>query len=384
MKILITGGHFSPALAVIKVLPKDTEVLVVGRKHSFEGDTAPSYEYMVCEKLGIPFKSLTTGRLQRKLTKSTLLSIAKLPIGFAQAVKIMSDFKPDVVFTCGGYLALPVAYAARGQGVPIVVHEQTQGAGLTNKIIGKFAHTICTSFITSEKYFPKEKTILTGNPMRKELFEEKTPVLALKGKKMIYITGGSAGSHYINKYVKEILPQLLEDYVVIHQTGRSAEYKDFETMEDFSTTLPDNLRSRYIVRDFIFPDEIGWVLHNASLIIGRSGINTVYELLAFGKVCLLIPLPHGQKNEQKENAQLVRDTGIGDFIEQNDSLTSEKLLEKINSMFEHYDEYLQHAKDARKVAMLDADKHILSVIQSINEEKRSKEQKNSKTSSSGH
>jgi UDP-N-acetylglucosamine--N-acetylmuramyl-(pentapeptide) pyrophosphoryl-undecaprenol N-acetylglucosamine transferase len=374
MKILITGGHFSPALSVIQALPKDTDVLVVGRKHSFEGDDAFSYEYTVTQKLGIPFKTITTGRLQRKLTGTTLSSIAKLPVGLAQAHAIMRHFKPDVVFTCGGYIALPIAFAAKLTGIPIVVHEQTQHAGLANKIIGKFAHTVCISFESSRQYFKSSTCTLTGNPIRSEVFEEGKPLMVLDQKKLIYITGGSAGSHFINDCVQKVLPQLLASYSVIHQTGRSTEYKDFESLEEYKKSLPEELSNNYLVRDFIYPDEIGWILKNASLVVSRAGINTVTELLALGTISFLIPLPHGQQDEQLENAKLIQKVGIGEFAEQKD-LNAQTFLEKIQAMFEKYSQYAQHIPEAKKLASVNADKHIASIIQSIYETKKSTKKK---------
>src|SRR6185437_12483312 len=197
MKVLIAvggGGHFSPALAVIKQMPKDWEVLLVGRKYTFEGDSALSLEYQTAQRLGLPFQTITTGRLQRKFTRHMFASLVRMPIGLAQAKKILATFKPDVVLSFGGYISVPVVLAAAAKRLPIVIHEQTLHAGLANKISAKFATKICISWEESANFFPKNKTVLTGNPLRKEFL-----AVSVSQKKesdklpLIYITGGSGG-----------------------------------------------------------------------------------------------------------------------------------------------------------------------------------------------
>jgi len=168
MKIVITGGHFSPAYSVIKQLPKSDEVLVLGRKTTFEGNSNESFEYKICREHHIPFKEIRSGRLQRKLTKYTLPSLVKIPVGFWGALSALINYKPDVVLTFGGYIGLPVAFAAKMMGIPVILHEQTQHAGLAAKFIGKFSAAVCISFESSRKYFKNKNVILTGNPIREE------------------------------------------------------------------------------------------------------------------------------------------------------------------------------------------------------------------------
>src|SRR3990167_6775375 len=171
MKIVIIGGHLTPALSVIEALPKDAQILYIGRKYSLEGDKALSLEYQAITKKGIPFSAIKTGRLQRRITRYTLPSLVKIPYGFGQSLTILRRFKPNVVVGFGGYVSLPVILAAKTLKIPIVIHEQTLEAGFTNKIVAGFADKICISFESSHKYFPKEKTVLTGNPIRRTLIK---------------------------------------------------------------------------------------------------------------------------------------------------------------------------------------------------------------------
>src|SRR6185437_3796515 len=150
---------------------------LVGREYAFEGDSALSLEYQTAKRLGLAFEPLTTGRIQRKFTKHTFGSLAKIPVGLTQAKKIITRFQPDIVLSFGGYVSVPVVLAAAANRVPIVIHEQTLQAGLANKIASRFAAKICISWEESAKYFPKNKIVLTGNPLRKEFLQSTTGFL---------------------------------------------------------------------------------------------------------------------------------------------------------------------------------------------------------------
>lgn len=317
MKVLLAvggGGHFSPALAVIESMPKEWEILLVGRKHAFEGDQALSLEYQTAHRLGLPFVSITTGRLQRKITKRSFISLFKMPVGVTQATMILKKFKPDVVVSFGGYVSVPVVLAAALLKVPIVIHEQTLDAGLANKIAARFATKICISWQQSAVFFPKNKTVLTGNPLRKEFL---TPVIARRNDDtLIYITGGSGGAHGINVLIEGCLQKLLEKYSVIHQTGDAKEFEDFDRLVKLKQSLPENLQKRYLLKKFVEPEHVIEILTQADLIISRAGINTVTELLYFGKPSLLIPLPYGQQNEQLTNAQFMKQIGLAAILDQ--------------------------------------------------------------------
>ncbi len=367
MKLLIVaggGGHFAPALAVLDKLPQDWEYTLVGRKHAFEGDDALSFEYQTAQKLGLPFIALTTGRLQRRITTHTFSSLLKIPAGLQQAIKILKDFKPDVVLSFGGYVAVPIAVAAKMQKIPIVVHEQTLQAGLANKLASKFANKICISWKYSEQFFPANKTILTGNPLRKEFFEHADEAERRSNGKvpLLYITGGSGGAHGINLLVEGALEKLLEKYLIIHQTGNAQEFGDFERLMDKKMNLSDHLQKRYEVVKFIPADKVVSVMLNADLVISRSGISTVSEILYLGKPCLLIPLPYGQRNEQQTNAEFVQSTGLGETYNQ-DNLTPELFAEKIGEMIANIETYQSHAMVTQELINKDAAKKIIEVVQ---------------------
>lgn len=389
MKLLIVaggGGHFVAALAVIQQLPKDWQVVVVGRKYALEGDTALALEYQTCQKLGIPFETLTTGRLQRKLSKQTISSLLKIPSGFNQARNIIANYKPDMVVSFGGYVSVPVVAAAAFARLPIVVHEQTHHAGLANKLASKFAAKICISWEDSQKFFPPEKTVLTGNPLRREFLAAQSlkpphPAhamikkvlqnlpkgsLAVTSKRtpIIYITGGSAGAHGINVLIEGCIERLLHRYKIIHQTGDAQEFGDYDRLIKLRETFPENLQKRYELHKFIEPNGIADILSQADLVVSRSGINTVTELMYLGKPTLFIPLPYGQRNEQQINAEYVKRIGLAEVVNQN-TIDSLFLQTRIETMMQDLALYKKNGEEAKKLVRVDAAEHIVNVIKDV-------------------
>ncbi|HWY79504.1 MAG TPA: UDP-N-acetylglucosamine--N-acetylmuramyl-(pentapeptide) pyrophosphoryl-undecaprenol N-acetylglucosamine transferase [Candidatus Sulfotelmatobacter sp.] len=377
MKVLIAvggGGHFSPALAVIEKMPKDWDILLVGRKYAFEGDQTLSFEYRTAHRLGLPFVSLTTGRLQRKFTRYTFASLIKVPVGLTQSMKILRRYQPDIVLSFGGYVSFPVVIAAAILHIPIVIHEQILHAGLANKVAARFATKICISWRESQHYFPKGKTILTGNPLRKEFFSVKNKDNGQETRKydnnlpLIYITGGSGGAHGINLLIEGCLEKLLENYTVIHQTGDAKEFGDYARLEKLKRHLPAILQKRYILQKFIEPERIMDILNNADLVISRSGINSVTELLYLGKPSLLIPLPYGQHNEQLTNALFVKSFGLAEVIDQRIA-TSATVLQKITNMISNLDFYASHKQETRALIKIDATEKILEEVRDAKEKR---------------
>lgn len=375
MKIVIIGGHLSPALCVMDALPKDAKTLFIGRKYALEGDSALSLEYKTITRLNIPFVGLNTGRLQRKLTRFTLFSLLKLPFGIIKSFFILIGFRPDVVVGFGGYVSIPVILCAFMLKIPVVIHEQTMEAGLANRLISRFAKKICISWNSSRKYFPKDKVVLTGNPIRKfpilnpqlyiseSIFNNKLPT--------IYVTGGSSGSHFINVLMKGIIEELLKKYNIIHQVGDAHEYHDFDNLEQLRESLPEKFHDNYILKKFIDPSEVGELIKSSSLIISRSGMNIVTELLYFEKPALLIPLPFSQNNEQLKNAKFLEKIGIGKVLQQN-ILSSKKLFQEINLMFHNLDNYKVNKNELENMSYKNATQNIISVINYVTKEKREK------------
>lgn len=362
MKVVISGGHLTPALAVLEELSSKTEIVYIGRKYALEGDKALSLEYQTITALGVPFKVLRAARLQRRLTRYSFLALLRFPKGLGQAILLLWREKPAVVVSFGSYIGLTLSLAAWMLKIPVVVHEQTMGAGLANKITAKFAKNICISWETSREFFPKKKTILTGNPLRKTFFSDLKIRPASAKYPLIYITGGSLGSHAINRLVEASLPKLLEKYAVLQQTGGAKEYKDFDRLQALKKTLSPAQSNRYEVVQFVSPHEVVGHLASADLVISRAGMNTVCELLYLGTPCLLIPLPHGQNGEQERNARFVGKIGIGEVLEE-EFLTPERFSEQVLRMMEHLADYREYKGIGQAYIHKDAAQKIMEVIE---------------------
>ncbi len=363
MKIVIVGGHLSPALSIIQNLEKD-EVYYIGRKHTFEGDKAVSLEYQEISKLGIPFFTIKTGRLQRTFTKYTLFSLAKLPVGFYQALKILRKVKPDVILSFGGYLSVPVGFSAHFLKIPLVLHEQTLEVGFANKILSPFAEKICVSWETSLKHFPKEKTVLTGNPIKKEILKVSKLSKKTNDLPLIYVTGGSSGSHAINLLILETIEKLSKKYTVFHQTGDSQKYKDYDKLLEVKNNLDAKYSKNYIIKKFLDPETSAQIIKSSDLVIGRAGINTVSELIYLKKPALFIPLPFSQKNEQMKNAEFMKSLGLSEVISQ-DLVTDKIFLEKINYMLDNLTKY----KLKKEVLFENPEERIINVLRDVSKKK---------------
>jgi UDP-N-acetylglucosamine--N-acetylmuramyl-(pentapeptide) pyrophosphoryl-undecaprenol N-acetylglucosamine transferase len=338
---------------------KNEEISYFGRKHTFEGDKAISLEQQEITKLGIPFYAINTARLQRKFTRHTLPSLIKFPLGFSQSVKILRQIKPDVVLGFGGYVSLPVVLAAFFLKIPIVIHEQTLEAGFANKIEAKFARKICLAWQSSEQYFPKQKTVITGNPLRSVVLNAK-PFKEETGLPKIYITGGSSGSHAINVLVEKSLKELLEKFMVVHQVGDARKYADFERLQTEADKLGLNLGKNYHPQKFFSAEEVANNLSRANLVVGRAGINTVTELIYFKTPAFLIPLPFSQRKEQLKNALFLKGLGLGEVGSQNE-LTPEIFVQKILTMFKNLDKY--HVE--QNVLVPNAAENIVKILKDV-------------------
>lgn len=362
MKILITGAHFTPAQAVIEELKKNPmiEMVYIGRKYTREGDQSLSTESQVLPKLNIRFIPIVTGRLQRSFTRYTIPSLLKIPLGFIQAFYFLLKTKPDVVLSFGGYVSVPVVISSWFLSIPVIIHQQTLIAGLSDMISSWFAEKIAVSF--PDETLHESKIILTGNPIRKELInvDEKQIGVDLKkiisdakreGLPLILITGGNQGSHVINEAVEKIIKDLTEIAFVVHQTGDS-KFQDFERLKDLEKELKKP--ERYMVRKWINGVEVGWLFKNSTLIVCRAGINTLLECCYFARPLLIIPIP---VKEQIVNAEYFQKLGNAKVLWQK-NLDGPNLLKFIKEGLENLEELEEKAKNTKEIVIADAAKRL--------------------------
>jgi len=332
-KIFITGGHYTPAKAVIDLLldKNEFEIFYLGRKSAMEDDKALALEFIeLSSKPKITYLELTTGRLQRNFFvnfNQSVRAFLKIFTGFFQSLYYLVKYRPNLVMSFGGYLAIPVVINAWFFGIPVLTHEQTLAPGLANRLIARFS-----------------KKVLTGNPLRREILNLK-PV---RQSNTIFITGGNQGAHVINVAIEEIIDKLLKKYRVIHQTGDS-KFEDYERLK------------REGVFKFLDAQEMADALNAAALVISRSGANITTELAYLGKPAILIPIPWSSGGEQMANAKVLESAGTAEILEQKD-LNGQNLLRLIGSMMENLKQYNANAVKARKLVELDATEKIVEEI----------------------
>lgn len=364
IRIVITGGHHTPALAVIEALKQrgSFRFYWLGHRRAFADRDTESLEYRVVTKLGIPFFNLRAGKLYRVRSLKEFLTV---PLGFFHALYLLLRIRPKLIISFGGYLAAPVALAGFFLRIPTITHEQTAVSGWANRFIGCLAKKVFVSWERSERFFPQRKVVLTGNPLRRSIFEVRSRRFRfLEPLPTIYITGGKQGAHVINEAVRQALSELLEKYNVVHQTGSTGEYQDYQKIVVLRNQLPKKPARRYVVQEFFGEDEIGAVYRAADIVVGRAGANTVAELAALGKPAILIPIPWASHDEQTKNARLLEGVGSAIILPQ-EKLSPDTILEMLKKVVDNLESYRQKGEEAKKFVNLSAADKIAEEIVKI-------------------
>ena len=336
MKILISGGHLTPAIGFIEYIQennKSDQIIFIGRLYNKKNKKQISQEKEEITNRGITFIPYNSVKLSYNNFLSKLVVIPSLLVNIIQAVIIVTKEKPSVFVSFGGYLAVPITIACWIMRVPIVTHEQTRTVGVANNIIAKFANKIAVSYKESLEFFPKSKTQITGNLIRKSILKinkvQPKWVKKKPTKPILYITGGSQGSEIINRTVSQVLKQLLKNWYVIHQCGKpngSRNYK--KELLLIKNKLSKANQESYQIREWVNTDELSWIYTHAKGIVSRSGANTTEEIAIKGIPSVLIPLPFSHNDEQHKNAQALSNQKQAILLEQK-NLNPEVLLETV-------------------------------------------------------
>lgn len=363
-KVMITGGHLTPAVSTINVLRRrhpDWDIIFVGRRIALEGTKTLSEEYRLICAMHIPFLPLIAGRLKRDGGIAAFVTLGKVPIGFIQALWYVATRRPSVIVSFGGYVALPVVLSGWIFRIPVVTHEQTRKPGLSNRIIARLAGATCVSFPDGVSGLPCA-SIYTGLPLRESVFH---PPLAPSWKvskdkgPLLLIVGGSTGSVSINTVMYDALSVLLKTYTVIHQVGRISLPRALEVKRGLKQSS-----DQYIVMPYLSEADYSWALHHATLIIGRSGANTVMEIAATGKIAIFVPLPWAAENEQYYNALFLKDAGSAEIIAQ-DVLSPGSLMAVITEMMQDLFDRMRCAKDLATTIPRDGASRFVRVIEDL-------------------
>lgn len=316
IKIIITGGHITPALATIRELQKENiDILFIGRKYTDENKSL-SVEKSLVEEQGIKFQFFESIKLNRNDIFKNLIEIFKFPKILYKAATIVRDYKPNVILSFGGYLSLPIAIASFLQDVPIIAHEQTSVVGLTNRLIEPMVKKLAVSWPTTK--FGK-KRILTGNPIRKEFTQNtKAPNWYQNPQKLpvIYVTGGNQGSKAINTQISKIIGSLAQKYYLVLQAGSARNNQDLNLLTAAISKLPVKIRSNVHLSSWFNANDVAWIMRNADLVVSRSGANTATEILVNRAKSILIPLPSSAAGEQYQNARLLERLELAFILDQ--------------------------------------------------------------------
>jgi UDP-N-acetylglucosamine--N-acetylmuramyl-(pentapeptide) pyrophosphoryl-undecaprenol N-acetylglucosamine transferase len=357
MKVIIsgggTGGHIYPAIAIADALKKREpliDILFVGAKKRMEMEKVPA--------AGYPIKGLWISGLQRKLTFSNLSFPLKLIHSMIRCETIIKSFHPDVVVGVGGYASGPLVKVASRMKIPSVLQEQNSYPGITNKLLAKKANTICVAYPGMEKYFPKEKIILTGNPMRSQLGKEisRTEAASLFGldpnKKTILAFGGSLGARTINETIQQSHDLLAgrNDIQVLWQIGKLYAEKYLDT--------PVARLSN--VKAFVFIDRMDMAYAIADVVIARAGAITISELCLIGKAAILIPSPYVAEDHQTHNARALTHLGAAVLIP--DAEAPEKAFGEALRLLDHPDDIRHLETNIRQLGKPNAADDIADII----------------------
>lgn len=358
MKFIIsgggTGGHIYPAIAIaqeIKAQIPDCEILFVGAEGKMEMEKVPKAGFKI---IGLPIRGL-----QRKLTVENLAFPFKLLQSLWKAWKIVKDFKPDAVIGVGGYASGAVMQVAVWQGIKTLIQEQNSYAGLTNKLVAKSVSKICVAYPNMERYFPKEKIVFCGNPVRKDITDlESIRSEAFKffglseNKKTVLVLGGSLGARTINNCLKSGVNELLiRGYQVIWQTGKIY----FEEMKAFANTL--NSKDLY-VKDFIY--EMNYAYACADVVISRAGALSVSELCLAGKPTILVPSPNVAEDHQTKNAMALVNENAAVLVK--DGEANEKLIKETLKLLQDIDKQILLKTNIVRFGKPNASKEIVNEI----------------------
>jgi UDP-N-acetylglucosamine--N-acetylmuramyl-(pentapeptide) pyrophosphoryl-undecaprenol N-acetylglucosamine transferase len=362
MKLLIagggTGGHLFPGMAVAEeFLARDpsNEVLFVGTERGIEARAVPAAGYRI--------ELITAAGIRGKGIFSQLKGAVMMLYGYAQSRKVLKSFRPDMVLGVGGYASLPMVLAAKGMQIPRYIHEQNAIPGMTNKLLARFADRVFITLEESGKFFPKERILLTGNPLRRQILDlvaadqrvsaPSTPTSSFR----LFVFGGSQGAHAINKAMIAALPlmaDLSDRLEICHQTGE-VDWTEVQAAYR-SSPIPAAVKA--------FISDMAAEYQTADLIVCRAGATTIAEVTACSKPCLFIPFPHAVDDHQRRNAEaLLKKQACFMLLER--ELTGERLAAMIRGLLDDPETLRHTAAAAFGLARLDAAKIIVDEMMAL-------------------
>ena len=349
-RIILTGGgtagHVTPNIALLPRLKElQYDVHYIGSYNGIEKE--------LIEQLGIPYHGISSGKLRRYFSVQNFTDPFRVVKGLGEAKKLVKVLKPDVIFSKGGFVSVPVVLAGKSCRVPTIIHESDMTPGLANKISIPSATKVCCNFPETLEHLPEGKAVLTGSPIRQELlsgdrYKAREFLGFTSDKPVIMVVGGSLGSVAVNEAVRSILPELLKDFQVVHLCGRGK----------VDPTL--NYLDGYVQFEYI-KEELKDLFALTDIVISRAGANAICELLALHKPNLLIPLSaNASRGDQILNARSFERQGYSVVLEE-EELSPEVLLSAIRKLYEDRDTYVEAMKHSPQQNSIDT---IIDLIES--------------------
>ena len=355
-KIVLTGGgtagHVTPNIALIPGLKRmGYEIRYIG---SYDG-----IEKKLIEDIGIPYTGISSGKLRRYMSAKNFTDPFRVLKGYSEAKSFMKSYRPDVVFSKGGFVSVPEVLAAKKYKIPVIIHESDMTPGLANKLSIPSATKVCHNFPETAEYLPKGKAVLTGSPIRAELLKgDSEKGLAMCGfkndKPVIMVIGGSLGAVAVNNAVREALPELLKSFHIVHLCGKGKMDSSLENTEGYK-------QFEYI------KDELKDLFAMSDIIISRAGANAICEISALKKPSILIPLSaNASRGDQILNANSFKKQGFSEVIEE-ENLTTKLLTDTVFSVYENRQKYIDAME---KSGQHNGVKIILELIKEVSEKNK--------------
>lgn len=350
-RIILTGGgtagHVTPNIALLPRLKElNYDIHYIGSYNGIEKE--------LIEQFGIPYHGIATGKLRRYFSVQNFTDPFRVLKGMSEAKKLVKVLQPDVIFSKGGFVSVPVVLAGKSCKVPTIIHESDMTPGLANKLSIPSATKVCCNFPETLDHLPEGKAVLTGSPIRQELlrgdkFKAHEFLNFKSDKPVILVVGGSLGAVAVNNAVRALLPELLKSYQIIHLCGKGKVDESLKGVEGYAQFeyIKEELKDLFALTD---------------IVISRAGANAICELLALRKPNLLIPLSAtASRGDQILNARSFERQGFSVVLEE-EELTNEVLLSAINKLYENRESYIETMKQSSQQNSIDT---IIDLIESV-------------------
>lgn len=350
-RIILTGGgtagHVTPNIALIPKLKElGYDIQYIGSYNGIEKE--------LIEPFGIPYHGISSGKLRRYFSLQNFTDPFRVLKGLGEARKLIHDLQPDVIFSKGGFVSVPIVLAGKKCKVPVIIHESDMTPGLANKLAIPSATKICCNFPETLEHLPKDKAVLTGSPIRQELLSgNKIAAMDLCGfsadKPVILVIGGSLGAVAVNNAVRTALPELLETFQIVHLCGKGKADESFNGTKGYK-------QFEYI------KTELRDIFALADIVISRAGANAICELLALRKPNILIPLSaNASRGDQILNARSFERQGFSIVLEE-EEVSKETLLDAVSKLYENRSRYMNAMRDS---GQQDSIQTILDLVQEL-------------------